>query len=166
MIGPDYDDIVDDDQPFWDAETWEIIATQADQIEFDWFAVDQTGVLGVFSSFGTGPTPELVRSSRERFNKLLLAVVRLPRTCSPMFHQPASVDTSDWEAYARRGLFAYDNGDVHAQKPPRHYQPIAWPARPLRLAESSIPSDLHAALPVIHVTFQADAPVPFELIPT
>ena len=164
MTVPEYDRIVDDDEPFWDADSWAHVLDST-EIEFDWFAVDRNGALAAFASFGTGPIPAVVKHSRERFNRLILAVARLNNSSPVVFHQPVDGEWSSWGAYAKRGLYAFDNGDVHGRKPRHHYVPIAWSDRPLRLAASGIPEDLHGALPMIALDFGPDQAVPFAMIP-
>ena len=160
-----YDGIVDDDEPFWDEESWRWICERGGQIEFDWFGVDRNGFLGAFASFGTGPFPEAVTTSREHFNRLILAVARLQNSGAVVYHQPIIGDRSTWGVYAKRGLYAFDNSESHGQAPRRHYHPIAWSERPLHLKASEIPSELHGVLPLIDVEFGPDLVVPFDKIP-
>ena len=158
-----YDGIVDCEAPQWDEEAWAIASKKSRLIEFDWFAIDDIGQLGAFSSFGTGPSPRLVFESRPRFNRLLLAIARLDNSVEWTIEEPAYGDTSSWEAYAKRGLFAFDNANAHAIEPRNTYRPVAWPCRPLRLVQSSIPRELWSALPRLDCVFEPGAPISFRL---
>lgn len=90
----------------WSPEQWAIIASRSGTLEFDWFATDREGHLAVFSSFGTGPSPEVVRSSQTLYGRLFHTLTSLP-VSSDIEIVHAYRSTDDWETYARQGLFAY-----------------------------------------------------------
>jgi len=106
-------------------------------VEFDWFAVDAVGQVGVFSSAGYGPVPSAVFP---RTDDLYAWSERSPRAalvvrgaCS---EQPdRSGDYSDWVSMAERGFYGYD---WRVWDGP--YVRLTVPSRPVRLSE--LPSDV------------------------
>jgi|SRR5688572_14086 len=149
----------------WDEWSWETIVSREGCIEFDWFAVDAIGHVAALSSFGTGPSPVSVRESRERFNTLLRRVACLPQVTSARVESGCLYgDTESWQAYARRGLFGYDNGDVHAPHLKR-YERIACPAVPISVAELGMSADLLLCLPRLPVIFADSLWIDFVCLP-
>ena len=154
-----------DDSLDWTVQDWKVIRDRSAPIEFDWFAADLHGNVAVMTSYGVGPSPARVRSSRTRFNALLKFVVRLPHTTNA-FLDPAAArgDYSDWREYARQGLFAYDNGDVHAPHL-QSYERIARPVVPVSLAALNLPKHLRSLVPVLPMLFPSTLSLAFDLIP-
>jgi hypothetical protein len=148
----------------WDSGCWDVIQAQSDYIEFDWFARDVAGCLAVLSSFGIGPSPAIVRASRPDFNAVLRLFSQLEETTTAIVDPMASGRTVDWEHYARRGIFGYDNADINGGDP--RYERIASPKDPLPFRELSIPQALVTRIPVLPVIFSQSSSIFFTSIPT
>ena len=155
------DDAADDLD--WDSRCWEVIRAQSDYIEFDWFARDIAGHVAVLSSYGVGPSPVVVRTSRADFNSLLRVFSELPETTVAVVDPMPPGRTDDWEQYARCGLFGYDNADISGGDP--RYQRIASPKVPRGFAELSIPQHLATRIPVLPVLFAQSSSIFFTSIP-
>ncbi len=84
--------------------------------EFDWFAPDTAGNLGVFCFAGHGFIPEQVLAHHEE-HTLLAAEIPLPHFGS----------LKVWHDYARYGLFVYDWNIYDGP-----YRQEAKPSKPLR----------------------------------
>jgi len=79
--------------------------------DVEWVAVDRAGRVGVFTTGGTGPIPRAYLQSQGAFELIHDALWAMPeRTQSEMLvHVPRP---DDFEAFARRGFFAFDWADV------------------------------------------------------
>ena len=153
------------DDPSWDERSWQAIRSQADYVEFDWFALDAAGHLAVLSSFGVGPSPSVVRASRERFNAALAKLASLPEDRAALVEPDCAYKyTESWQTYARRGLFGYDNAGVHAPEK-RRYERIVRPSTPLTFDEMSDFADALAWLPRLSVLFEYSPSNDFCLVP-
>lgn len=94
--------------------------------EFDWFAVDSAGHIGLFSSAGSGLVPEHVRGFGEPYEHVatLLEISRLEHT---------------WQDAARAGLHAYD---CRVHRGP--YRRVGRPEAPLRF--ENLPEEIRAVV--------------------
>jgi hypothetical protein len=147
----------------WNSELWEVIRSQSDYIEFDWFARDLAGHLAALSSFGVGPSPSPVRASRADFNSLLRVFSGLSESTVAVVDPSPPGRTDDWQRYARCGVFAYDNADIHGGDP--IYKRIAHPQTPLRFADLRLPPGLVACLPCLPIVFAESLSIPFVSVP-
>ncbi|HET9505466.1 MAG TPA: hypothetical protein VFO93_18125 [Hymenobacter sp.] len=66
-------------------------------IEFDWFAIDVTGAIGLFSTGGWGPIPKEVLWHAEQHQQL-----------SNQFALPNAGTLAIWDDFARYGLYVFD----------------------------------------------------------
>ena len=98
--------------------------------ELDWIGVDAVGVLGYFSTAGSGPIPANTARKSGIFRSLPEDVLALQSRGDAIQHQAAEWDISEWLDVARRGLFAYD---WNVEK--RRYDLIARPSSPLALKD-------------------------------
>jgi len=134
-------------------------------LEFDWFAVDRSGYLGVFATAGQGPIAAGIWRHREAFNQLSEACLSLP--ASRLFEKVliGSGDFGDWWRFAAQGLFAFDYRDVHRLQSKRlhGYEVIARPQDP-RPATSLFPAFDIRWLPRINIDFESHSFIPDETI--
>ena len=76
-------------------------------IEFDWFAVDRNGFVGLFSSAGNGPVPALVVTHASEFDDYDWGT-RLPPAGTCLDRPSRDGDFSFWIVAAERGMFGFD----------------------------------------------------------
>lgn len=131
--------------------------------EFDWFAVDLSGFLAVFSNAGRGPVPASVWANRVPYNALVEACAKLPTAFAIEKVFEGSGTYSDWWNYAARGLYAFDFQDVHRTKPLRAYDLMARPQLPIRANELLSGANL-SWLPLLEIEFVAVSAVPSSAI--
>jgi hypothetical protein len=116
------------------------------ELDVEWVAVDRVGRVAVFTTGGVGPIPrvyldqpgildctrEAVWAALERTESVLL--VSLPRP-------------DDYEAFARRGFFAFDWCDVHRTTGRSGlYEIQARPVAPAAFVEAAWPAELSVIL--------------------
>ncbi len=115
----------------------------------------------MFATYNTGPIPSAVLRSRERFNGLLRSIVGLPPTGGVIEEKEYG---GDWVLNAQRGLFAYDNGDVHHPQQ-KAYERVACPTLPLVVEDIGLDASAIESLPLIEVRFVEAVTIPFDRIP-
>jgi hypothetical protein len=114
-------------------------------LEYDWFAVDQDGHIGHFSSAGYGAIPLAVFDHADAQEQLFAYFQEQPiQTEAELMIAPGGT-LDAWLAMARQGVFSYDF--KHWDGP---YQLIARPVRPTFI--SALPS--HIQQIVRHVSFE------------
>jgi hypothetical protein len=130
-------------------------------LEFDWFAVDRSGYLGVFATAGEGPIPAGIWQHREAYNKLSEECLSLPATRLFEKFITASGDFGDWWRFAAQGLFAFDYRDVHRVQSKRShcYELIARP-HDMVPAGSLLPALDIDWMPRINIDFQSHSFIP------
>lgn len=150
-------------EEIWDESAWEVIRAQSDVAEFDWYACDRNGFVAAINSYGVGPSPSQIRSSRVLYNRLFDFVWSLPVVTTAI--QVANIGGKDWLEYAERGLFAYDNGNVHATIKRNNYELIAKPTTPKLITELRSPSDLKNLIAYLDLDFRECELIPFDMVP-
>jgi hypothetical protein len=126
-------------------ETWrEIIIDGAYSQEFDWFASDRNGNLGIFSAIMNAPIPESIKVSYENYIKVEEIISSLPKSTSHILTTNENGNFSDWISYAEKGLFAFDFQDVHRTKNEikNQYDLIAKPFQPILVNDKHILFDI------------------------
>jgi hypothetical protein len=122
---------------------WEdIIENGAYSQELDWFAVDNTGQLGVFTAVGFAPIPYTVKASLENYIKLKEIIDELPTVTSAKLNSLEKGNFENWLSYASKGLFAFDFQDFHRTITKDQYDLIALPMIPLSLNKLNLPLNL------------------------
>jgi hypothetical protein len=103
----------------------------------DWFAVDSTGQIALFTTAGTEYLPEFYWPTPKLVSELVEAAQRMPVTCSHEFigEREAGCDYSSWRDAADRGLYGYDY-DLDKQS---GYKLITVPIQPLRVTDPTAP---------------------------
>ena len=146
------------------AQRWPSSAQDVVGLEFDWFACDETGQLGVFTSAGSGFIPATVFASTEAPYNSVIAVLAIKGTVPAIQVFTGNGRYNDWLDFATRGLFAYDFQDVHrVHADERHgYDLIARPSVPISVLD--LPPSLVHCLPVIPVVFGASNLVPLSIL--
>lgn len=144
----------------WDEEHWEIVCEGATPFEFDFFARDLDGRVGMFSTYNSGPIPWVVLESRERYNRLLLTIVAR----RPSGGVIVEVDYGgDFEEHARRGLYTYDNGAVHHPQQPA-YERIVCPTMPMTVEQLGLDAEVARSLPLLEARFASEDTIGFDRI--
>src|SRR5262245_42019847 len=93
-------------------------------LEFDWFAVDQDGHIGHFSSAGYGAIPRAVFDHVDAQDQLVAYFQEQPiQTDAELMIAPIGT-LDEWIAMARQGVFSYDYGEWRGP-----YQLVARPVR-------------------------------------
>ena len=147
-------------------DSWPQTVVECEGSEFDWFALDQEGRLGVFSTAGAGVIPGVVvRSGPAVYNSVIAVVLARP-CCS--FHRVSreSGSIADWRDYAQQGLYAFDFYDVHRVGAAKKggYDLICRPD--VALVRADLPDTIADRLPSLPIVFASTNFVPTELIPT
>ena len=112
----------------------------------EWVAIDRYGRIGVFTTGGAGPVPRAYLKTPGLLEAVGKAVWDMPeRTESLLLAQMPRPD--DYEAFARRGLFAFDWRDVHrTTNRSKLYEIQARPAAPIAFDEAEWPAELRPLL--------------------
>ena len=105
-------------------------------LEFDWFAVDAEGFVGVFLSAGWGPVPDFVFAHFDA-QRVIEQHLRPPDDTGPMAHLPEG-------SPALAQIYLYDWTATFGP-----YQREAVPARPVRVAEFGLATELQSAFVVL-----------------
>ena len=112
--------------------------------DLDWFAVDQSGAVGHFTSYGAGELPESVACDQEGY--LLVLEYFEGQAASTGAARPVAGGDCEglepWLSYARRGLYSYDSSHPGAAN--HDYRLIALPEHPVHI--SGIPETIAAVL--------------------
>jgi hypothetical protein len=102
-----------------------------DGIDLGWFAVDQDGHVGFFTSGGSRVVPEAVLSSPEALDGVKKAIHDRPRSTLEILRWALSDTRKHWADMAARGLFAYDfHSHDTSYFEEGEYRQIARPYRP------------------------------------
>lgn len=124
-------------------EIWdEIVRDGAYVQELDWYAIDHSGNLGIFSAAMHAPIPGKVKKSYDNYIELKLLINSLPKSTSYILRTTEQGNFSDWITYAEKGLFAFDFQDVHRSTTKNQYDLIVQPMVPLNLKDANIPTNL------------------------
>jgi hypothetical protein len=138
-------------------EDYTLVSMKSTLIEFDWFALDSIGQIGIFSSGTTGYIPEKVFSSYDKYIGLALLLDALRASTIDLVVTKESGRTGHWRNWARRGLFAYDYYDVHRKVKLDRYDLIAAPGKPLLMYSIEI-REFNEIIPRFNITFSDDIP--------
>jgi hypothetical protein len=131
--------------------------------DFDWFALDRQGHLGVFTTARQGPVPMTFWEHFEQFQQLRKWVDELPSVAPSVQVFPGEGNYRDWAEYALKGLFAFDFQDELRGGKANGYDLIAYPLAPLRSGDAAV-GERAAWLPVLDVDFPLCPVVPAALL--
>lgn len=114
--------------------------------DVEWVAVDRRGRVGVFTTGAAGPIPRAYLDPPGLVDRVREAVWDMPeRTESILLVSLPRPD--DYEAFARRGFFAFDWRDVHRTRERSGlYEIQARPASPAEFDEAAWPEELRPVL--------------------
>lgn len=144
-------------------EHWPASAEECEGLEFDWFAADSIGQLGVFTSAGRGFIPSCVFTSVSSYNEFIAAIARRP-TSEAILAFSGTGRFADWKELSEHGLFAYDFQDVHRIGVQRRngYDLIYRPGAPA--TASMLPACVVEYLPRLDTIFGDSDLVPLTLL--
>ena len=137
-------------------DIWEEIIKYGAYIkELDWYAIDRSGNLGIFSAIMLAPIPEATKMSYENYVELNKIINSLPKTTSFILKTDEQGDFSHWTAYAEKGLFAFDFQDIHREILKDQYDLIASPISPLNFKDITISANILNTLVKLDCDFRA-----------
>jgi hypothetical protein len=119
----------------WIASIWK--AVRAGQgiewADFEWYALDHDGLVGMFTSAGRGPVPRSVFRDLDAYIGVAEFFGLLPRKGgAEIFISKPRVD--DWRQAAEHGLYGFDYLQEAESKPEGYYM-VARPHDPLHAEE-------------------------------
>jgi len=111
-------------------------------VEFDWFAKDQNDQIGLFSTAGYGPIPEVVITQGELHNSI-----------SSKFETPNQGSENIWLDFAAYGLYVFDWQT--------HDGPYLKEASPAKVIDPSLREQILSIpdIPVLDIVFDSTAEV-------
>jgi hypothetical protein len=146
----------------------EIPTDEAFTMDWDWFAADEDGRVGHFTTAGMRPLPESLRGSRETLDLLSeyfekRAAIRGGAVLTPglekergAFNRP--INWSSFLEMAVRGLYSYNTELIYG--PEAHYYLVAKPDRPISVHD--LPVEIRGALErtILPISFAVAARIP------
>jgi hypothetical protein len=120
----------------------EIIKYGAYCQELDWFAIDNSGNLGLFSANTNAPIPENVKQSYENYIALHQIISLLPKSSLYTLETLVAGNFSFWISYAEKGLFTFDFQDSSRKIQKGQYDLIAKPISPVNFNSVIIPPQI------------------------
>ncbi|UKN03448.1 hypothetical protein K6119_07970 [Paracrocinitomix mangrovi] len=143
-----------------DEELFNSIKDNALGWEFDWFAFDKKGQIGMFTTFYGCIVPSQVWESYENYGNTLNYFIGLQPELTPeQILDSIPGQTNDWKEYAKTGLFAhnYESTDYGATKD--YYELKVKPEKPLLKADLKLEKQYIEAMPVLDVEFGVDTQI-------
>lgn len=122
--------------------------------DFDWFALDREGHLGVFTTAREGPVPLPIWEHREQFMQLREWVAKLPSLAPAVQVFVSEANYREWAEYALKGLYAFDYQSDLGGKAPEGYDLIAQPTATLNARDPEV-QIMVGWLPVLDLDFSA-----------
>ena len=122
--------------------------------DWDWYAVDQDGNIGHFTTAGLRPLPETVRDDRDAAEKLIQHFEEAQPSTTYEVREAAARDAGGWGSAGRerfihsfaemssRGLFSYNTQMAHG--PEAAYYLVTRPHQPLTV--ESVPEEIRVLL--------------------
>lgn len=110
--------------------------TYQEGIDLAWIAVDQIGMVGVFTTGGSGPIPVSAFPATQSVPCVEELISELPAVSSFELLIPYK-RPDDFLGFASRGLFAFDWKDVHipSSKSTDSYQIVCRPTQPIQISQ-------------------------------
>lgn len=114
-------------------------------LQFEWYAIDRSGLLAILNTAGCGPIPEIMLTDEQAWERADSALLSLPERCTAR-SGPGRYYDSEFEQIAQRGLFAYDWSDVGQPYTDlsARYELQAYPVQPLTVADLRLPPEIAA----------------------
>lgn len=134
----------------------ESLKAQDDDMEFDWLGMDRNNQLGIFSTFNRGFTPSCVFQSRSKFNELAELIDSLQHCTAAIKVMKKDHNPVDWEDYANKGFFAFDNYDVHRTISFYRHDLLYKPLKPLLFQDVPGIAKFSDIIPVFNLDFGDD----------
>ncbi len=132
---------------------WQSIINQNGEMEFDWLGIDKNGHIAIFSNFNSGYTPNSITKSLTLYNELAVFIEELDKTSDAINVHNGKGKYDDWEEYAQKGIFAYDNENIHTIGYPNRYHLIFKPKKPINYKEISDLKKFETIIPVFNIEF-------------
>lgn len=119
-------------------------------IDYAWLAVDDMQQVAVFVTAGEGPIPSSALPTSEADYEIEERLLALPE-CSSFHLHTKYPRPDDYVAMAKRGLFAFDWGDIHRKQVDCKgvYELIAAPSQAITLEQ--LPAELRNIASVTHL---------------
>jgi hypothetical protein len=117
----------------WLGSIWKAVGTgQAiDWADFEWYALDRDGSIGMLTSAGPGPVPRYIFRDLDAYISALEFFGRLLRRGgAEILIEMPRVD--DWRLAAERGIYGFDYLDGPGSKPAGYYM-VARPEESLHV---------------------------------
>ena len=141
-------------------QVWnEAILKRSYDIEFDWFGIDKNGILAIFSTFGRGYTPELVKKSRFDYIKVASEIENLPFICKANLITKSEGRFDDWLEYSQQGIIAFDYQDVHRNEKTGNYDLISKPEELITVEQIGLKSSLINKIPKFNLNFDVESSI-------
>lgn len=135
------------------AEKWAVFRQWGCRgVDFDWFALDRRGHLGVFTTARQGPVPMTFWEHYENYQRLRQWVTELPALAPAVQVFAGEGNYRDWSEYSLKGLFAFDYQDELRGGKADGYDLIAYPLAPLRTRDEAV-AQVAGWLPELDVDF-------------
>jgi hypothetical protein len=118
----------------WLRSIWQAVGAGQgiDWADFEWYAVDRDGSLGMLTSAGPGPVPRSVFRDLDLYIGVVEFFGLLPRRArAEILVEKRRVE--DWRRAAERGLYGFDYNQDGRRA--HGYHLIARPEQPLRIEE-------------------------------
>ncbi len=122
--------------------------------DFDWFALDREGHLGVFTTAREGPVPLPIWEHCDQFLRLQEWVKSLPSLAPAVQVFVSGANYREWSEYALKGLFAFDYQSDLGAKEPEGYDLIAQPTATMNVRHPEV-EKMVGWLPVLDLDFSA-----------
>lgn len=106
--------------------------------EFDWIGRDCNDYIGIFISFNRGFIPKDVYSSLELYSRVMEIIEFLP--LKNIGKGLGNNKDDEFSQMAQKGMFVYDNHDVHNVKKLEQYDIIHQPNIPITLEKAGLTS--------------------------
>ncbi len=119
----------------WISSIWKAVdAGQGiDWADFEWYALDRSGSIGMLTTAGPGPVPRSIFRDLDAYISVAEFFGMLPRKGqAEILIQKPRVD--DWRLAAEHGLYSFDY--IYGAEPkPAGYHMVARPVEPLHIDE-------------------------------
>jgi hypothetical protein len=137
-----------------DEAIWKCITNPEYEMEFDYIGIDILGQVALFSTFNTGFIPDCVIRSRALYNDLATFLETLTVSSDALKIETKEGQYDEWEEYARKGIFAYDNENIHSTNNVDRYHLIYKLLKPINISGLSGLQNFKTIIPSFNLEFK------------